>query len=246
MKYTHLFAGILFLSTHLNAQSIVTDRPDQTESALCVPKNVLQFETGVSVQFEDLDGGSIQGLVLPGTLFRYGLGGPVEFRVYHQLVSEGVNSDTRFGIADLELGLKFKLFRSASEKTNLALLTQVLLPSGSGFLSNDKYGSLNKLCVSHQITESNSLSYNVGYNYFGKGKGDLTYSLSLGAAISEKAALYVEPFGAFEEMDEFILNVDAGFTYLLKSNMQLDFSWGTGIQRKMNYLAIGFSWKSGG
>ena len=43
------------------------------------------------------------------------------------------------------------------------------------------------------------------------------------------------------EFDEHASNFDAGFTYLIKDNFQLDFSFGTGINHAMNYLSIGCS-----
>jgi biopolymer transport protein ExbD len=41
---------------------------------------------------------------------------------------------------------------------------------------------------------------------------------------------------------EFVLNFDTGFTYLANENLQFDFSFGTGLNHRMNYLSIGFSW----
>jgi len=31
---------------------------------------------------------------------------------------------------------------------------------------------------------------------------------------------------------------------LVKDNLQLDFSFGTGINHTMNYISLGFSWKT--
>jgi hypothetical protein len=40
-----------------------------------------------------------------------------------------------------------------------------------------------------------------------------------------------------------VLNFDAGLTYLVKDNVQLDFSFGTGLTHKMNYISLGCCWK---
>ena len=51
----HLFLMLsfsLFLGG-LNAQTIVTDRPDQTESSSTVGKGNLQIESGILVGFEE-------------------------------------------------------------------------------------------------------------------------------------------------------------------------------------------------
>ena len=50
---------------------MVTDRPDQTESAAVVPRGLLQVETGYLFARD----GDVDGYAVPGTLFRIGLGG---------------------------------------------------------------------------------------------------------------------------------------------------------------------------
>ena len=86
------------------------------------------------------------------------------------------------------------------------------------------------------------IGYNLGYNYFGEEKGDFTYSIALGVGINSKVGIYIEPYGEIANMDEFIANFDTGLTYLANENLQFDFSFGTGINWKMNYMSIGCSW----
>ena len=82
----------------------------------------------------------------------------------------------------------------------------------------------------------------LGYNYFGDAKGDLTYSLALGMGINSKVGIYIEPYGELSNMEKFVTNIDTGFTYLANNNLQLDFSFGTGINWTMNYMSVGCSW----
>jgi len=105
-----------------------------------------------------------------------------------------------------------------------------------------KFGTINKLALSHKLNENIGIGYNLGYNYFGDGKGDLTYSLALGINITDKVAIYVEPYGEITELKKHLSSFDAGFTYLLRDNFQLDFSLATGINHTMNYISTGFSW----
>jgi len=65
----------------------------------------------------------------------------------------------------------------------------------------------------------------------------------LGVGVNEKVAIYIEPYGELIDMAEFVLNFDTGLTYLVKDNVQLDFSFGTGLTHKMNYISIGCCWK---
>ena len=54
--------------------------------------------------------------------------------------------------------------------------------------------------------------------------------------------MYIEPFGLWDDVSDFSHNFDAGVTYLVNDNCQLDFSFGTGITNNMNYISVGGSW----
>ncbi len=118
----------------------------------------------------------------------------------------------------------------------------MILPTGTKEVSFEKLGTINKLSISHELTDNIGLGYNLGYDYFGYQNGFLTYSVVLGIAISERVSMYLEPYGSIGIFDEHLANFDAGITYLVKDNFQLDFSFGTGINYTMNYLSAGFSW----
>ena len=64
---------------------MVTDRPDQTESATVVPRGLLQVETGYLFARD----GDVDGYAVPGTLFRLGLGGRLELRIGHSASAMG-------------------------------------------------------------------------------------------------------------------------------------------------------------
>ena len=129
--------------------------------------------------------------------------------------------------------------------TEIAFISHALFPTGTGGLSLDKYGTINKLALSHELNSFLGLGYNVGYNYFGYGKGMMTYSIVLGAAFNEKLGAYVEFYGELLDLEDFILNFDSGVTYLVQDNLQLDFSFGLGLNHRMNFFSLGFSWNIG-
>ena len=241
-KYILTFAFVM-IGYLANAQTIVTDRPDQTESSSTVPKGSFQIETGVLVGFTDTDDVSERHLLLPSTLFRIALSEGIEIRVVSQLesIKNKTFDETFSGMSDLELGAKLQLFKKENVNTEIAFLSHLILPTGSKEITIDEFGTINKLSISHALSESVGIGYNVGYNYFGDGKGDLTYSLAIGFGITDKLVVYIEPYGDLVEFDDHVSNFDAGFTYLIKDNFQLDFSFGTGLNHTMNYISIGCS-----
>lgn len=244
VKYLFIVFLLLF-QIHLTGQTIITDRPDQTESSSTIEKGSLQIESGLLLGFTESDLTTYQQLLAPTTLFRYGLTDGIELRVLNQFesIKNQIRDQKVNGVSDLEIGTKVQLLKKEDVNTEVAFLSHLILPTGSKLLSNDKFGTINKLSISHSINDNIGLGYNVGYNYFGRGKGNLTYSVALGIGVTEKASIYIEPFGDLVEFQDHEASFDAGVTYLLQDNFQLDFSFGTGINYPMNYISFGFSWQ---
>ena len=234
---------LLCFSITLVAQEIITDRPDQTESSSTIQKGNLQIESGLLLEFlgEDISS-SKRNLVAPTTLIRYGLLDFAELRIVSQIENVKNISTSVTGISDLEIGAKLQLLKKERSLLEIALLSHLIIPTGSKEITSNTAGSINKICISHRSNTNISIAYNLGYDYFGSGEGNLTYSFVLGSKINEKASVYLEPYGEFIELEDNVININSGVTYLLQDNFQLDFSFGTGINHTFNYAAIGFSW----
>jgi len=236
-----IFIMLVMFTSHMNAQ-LITDRPDQTESSSTVGKQNLQIESGILVGFEGDGQFSTRQVLAPTNLFRYGLTKGIELRLLSQFESFKIQDQVVQGISDIEIGAKFQIFQREGSRTEIAFISHLLVPTGSTELSNDDFGTINKLAVSHEINETMGLGYNIGYDYMGAGSGNLTYSLVLGLSVNEKVGIYIEPYGELVDLEDFLQNFDAGLTYLAKENLQFDLSFGTGINHKMNYLSLGCCW----
>ena len=134
-----------------------------------------------------------------------------------------------------------QIFQKENVNTKIAFLSHPIIPTGSMDLNNDKFGTINKLSISHAINDNIGLGYNVGYNYFGLGKEDFTYSVAVGFGITDKFGFYLEPYGETIDFETYEASFDAGIAYLVKDNVQFDFSFGTGINHTMNYISLGCS-----
>lgn len=234
---------ILVLSIGQIEAQIITDRPDQTESSSTVGSGNLQIESGFLIGFEGDDQFSTRQILAPTTLLRYGITEGIELRLLNQFETIKLQDQLAQGISDIEIGTKIQIFKRDDAKSEIAFISHLLIPTGTKELTGGHFGTINKLAVSHELTENMSLGYNFGYNYLGAGKGDLTYSLVLGIGVNEKVGIYAEPFGEVVDLVDFILNCDAGITYLANDNLQFDFSFGTGINQRMNYISVGCCWK---
>ena len=220
-----------------------TDRPDHTESPLTIPKNALQIETGIQLGVQEDDINSIQQILLPTSLFRYGIAKGLELRLEHTYESIKVDQKRSSGFNDLALGAKVNLLDA--DKTAIGFMSRALIPTGSRAFTNDKWGVSSILAISHNLNEKSELAYNLGYEYLGSGNGNLTYALVYGLDLNDRFGIYIEPYGEISDMKELMLNANTGLTYLVQNDFQLDFSVGTGINHNMNYMALGASWLIG-
>lgn len=177
---------ILLNTVNVFSQELITDRPDQTESSVTVPAGSLQIETGISLSYDEVDYISVRNIVVPASLFRLGITKGIELRIGSQFESYKAKAESVDGIGDIEIGAKVQLLKNEIMNTEIAFLSHLVVPSGTNKLSNGRVGTVNKLAISHAINDDAGLGYNIGYNYFGHGHGDLTFSTVLGYSINEK------------------------------------------------------------
>ena len=230
MKLKLIFIVLLISNSLVFSQSIITDRPDQTESSSTI-KDV-QIESGLLIESD---------IYMHGTLLRLAMTDNIEVRVFNQF--EFIKRDDRILISDLEIGAKIELYQKENSNIEMAFLSHIIVPTGSAIITNDKIGTINKLCISHPTDHKIGVGYNIGYNYFGSGRGDLTYSVVLGSSLTDKASIYIEPYGEFGNLDYSISNLNYGLTYLINDNFQLDSSSGIGLNYDMSFVSFGFSWR---
>ena len=228
----NILLTLLLISFTANAQ-ISTDRPDQTEASVVLPKNILQIESGFIFQDEEVF----------NTLFRYGISEKVEFRLnanYMLLDSpDGQNIPSpRFG--DIEIGMKIQIFKLAGSSTTVAFLSHLSLPTASKYYTNDGYGTLNRFLISHDFSDTFSVGYNLGYNKIYGKQGAFIYTLAFAKSLN-KWGVYAEVFGEKPKGNS-KSNFDLGITYLINKDFQLDMSFGEGFNNDLSYFAVGASW----
>lgn len=240
MKKSLLIFLFLGTSTFIFAQDISTDRPDQTESSTLMSVKNIQIETGVILANTP----NLKANLLPTTLFRYGLNKGLELRllVNYSALKEASTGFKVNGFNDLEIGAKIQLKEKKESATEIAFLTHVSIPTAKASLTAQNIGTLNRVLVSHSLSEKSAIAYNIGYTYFGYGNGDGIYTLSFSTKLSNKAFIYIEPYGVYENFSTLTTSFDTGIAYSIKNNVQVDFSYGTGLNHQMNFVSFGVSW----
>lgn len=246
------------LSAQITENKLITDRPDQTESPNAVPKGTIQIESGLLFERSEIAFGFSQHRnAFPTNLFRIGIAKKLELRVINELVSyRTINNSTQeeigkvTGTENLQIGLKYQITNDDAAVV-VGLMANGRVPTGSIGISNQLYGFASRLSLAYNLSENKSLSANLGYNNVNLdfndeglvryGEGNLTYTLVYGVSLSDRVGLYVEAFGDYFEFEDWENNMDVGMTYLISDNIQLDYSYGWGMNIMMNYHAVGIS-----
>jgi hypothetical protein len=248
---TILLSGPL-VAADSEAPPLITDRPDVTESSEVVDRGLVQVEMGYSF-FRFEDGSERLDLwALPGTLVRVGLHDRVELRVewagyLRESLDVGGSSHEDSGWGNAALGAKIKLRDEKGAAPQLALLVDAVVPSGTKSFRAERVDPAVRLAGSHTLTERLGLGYNFGFGALTieEASGDIDtlglgrYSLALGIGLSEHWGTFVEVFGFMPTSGGPAHSVDAGLTYLVSRNLQLDLSGGLGVNDRAEDWFVG-------
>lgn len=230
---------LLFLSVQAQ-EDMITDRPDQTESAIVIPLSHFQFETGLILSTTVDDNSSSTF----ASLFRYGIHERIELRLVsslENLTNSALAEPGYLYLNDMEVGTKIQLVKT---KVQLAVLSHVKLPIGSDEVSLDAYGFNNRICFSHGITDRIGIGYNLGNYYVQDQINQIFGTISAGFSLTDRVGFFLEWYGQSEEDSELQVSFDTGFTYLYKDNLQFDIEFGYALNENPSFFGFGVSWRT--
>lgn len=222
-------------------EPLASDRPDFTEASCTVGRGVCQLETGYTF-FHDNDGvTNFNGHSFPEMLLRMGVFADwLELRFawnfsHEQLRTGGVQTNTS-GLDDIYLGLKLGLTLQQGVLPEMALMPQMTVPLGSAFSANRVLPGVNWLYgweINDFLSTAGSTQLNLSVDPTTANEyTEFAQSWTIGYALAERLGMYTEwfvfcPAGADTARTEHYL--DAGFTYSVTNNLQLDIRAGKGI-----------------
>lgn len=228
-----------FISAQESIPDLITDRPDQTESSITVPYRSLQIEIGGLFENDNNSSRESKILEYPGLLLRYGLLSNFELRfgaTYGESqLKDQMNSGEEFtrGLNPLSVGFKVLISEENGIWPELAFIGELGLPnSGHPDFELEHLTPGFLLAGSHTLADYLGLGWNLGAEwetYQPKPNG--IYSLVLGISVSNRLGAFIESYGRFTKEEDPDHRMDAGFTYRLMDNIQLDASGGLGLSQ---------------
>ena len=219
--------------------SLVTDRPDFTESTATIPKGHFQLEGGYTFTRQ----GDEEASSLGELLLRVGAGERVEARFgigSYGTVDTGISGASKLsGYEDPFVGVKIRLNESDPDllppgRPQMALLFSTSVPVGSDELTSDEWQPEGKLALSWDLNDWLSLSSNLIYGY--PSDGDERFhqfgaTLSAGLSLTDRMGAYVEAYGFNKESlnGSSTTYLNGGLTFGVSNDVQLDVRVGAGL-----------------
>ncbi|MBQ0788372.1 MAG: transporter [Oceanihabitans sp.] len=225
-------------------EPLITDRPDQTESPNVLRKGFLQVETGTF--YETFEDNNIQNenFTYNTTLVRFGLLDNLELRLGWNFTEGKTNingkstNNVTSGFKPLLLGIKTSIAKEKGVFPDIGLLGHLYLPfTASTDYKPENTGVDFRFAFAHTLNENSSLSYNLGAAWGNDSpEASFVYTIAYGIGVTEKIGAYAELYGDLPENNKANHFWDAGFTYLISNNIQLDATIGTSITKGQDLL----------
>ena len=243
--------GVLLVSAQEKPE-LVTDRPDQTEAPVLVPKGAIQVETGFQIETDRQKNIETKNYTYNTTLLKYGVNEHFELRLINEYLgtSTHVEGDTKTtkvsGLSPLALGVKIKLAEEKGFWPQAAFIGHVNLVSGSTEYEPDYTAADFRFTFAHTLSEKFSLSYNLGAEWDGETPdAAFLYTLSLGYRLNDRIGTFIEGYSFFPEHSKADNRVDAGVTFLITPLVQWDISGGLGLSDNApdGFVSTGLSFR---
>ena len=234
-------------------EPLISDRPDFTEASSTVGAGVMQLEGGYTYAYDSDAVGSTKSHSFPETLLRVGvLADWLELRCAWNYAEEtvteyGVSRTLSTGAEDLYLGIKFGLTGQEGILPEMALITQMDVPTGSSEFTADEvlpgivwlYGwDINDwIATGGQTKADRALDDVTGDPYL-----EFSQSWTINYSLLERVGAYTEwfvlaPDGADTNHTENY--ADGGFTLSVTNNLQLDVRAGVGLNEAADDYFVG-------
>lgn len=224
-----------------------TDRPDKTESPYTVDAGHYQIEMSFADyeydhEIADDADHRTQTLSVAPVNLKAGLLNNVDiqfvFEPYIIEETDGLDSSRKDGFGDIQTRLKINLWGNDGGNTAMALMPFIKFPTNSDDLgNNDVEGGLIVPIAFALPNEWNmGLMAEIDVNQDETGgdyHAELIHSITFSHAIVGNLSGYIEFFhqDSLESKTEWIGTVDAGVTYAVNDDIQLDFGVNTGVTR---------------
>ncbi|MBL6449193.1 transporter [Fulvivirga sp. 29W222] len=249
----HFFTILFLIASYptFSQETIFTDRPTTTDAVKLISPGTFQIEMGYMNTMYDAVGIDFKSITSPNLSIKYGLAEWLELRLlanYLTLKVDAYNIENSLsGVAPLVLSPKLKLIDQNSWIPRISLATAISFPEpAKEEFQTDKINYGGRLLLEHVFNDRYSWSHGFGADWDDSRETTWAYSSAFSASISDKFGAFTEIFGYFATGFPSTHSIDAGLTYLLSSNLQLDTSVGLPLNDNAPdfFYSMGIAWNT--
>lgn len=219
---------------------IFTDRPNVTDAVAVLNQGTFQIEAGYSITDGSAGLYEITSKTTPNLSLKYGLTDRIELRVLtNYRIQERPGFEDINGLDPITISPKFALLEQDGiiPKTTLTLAFTFPNTGKKEFQVIDFNYSFRGL-FEYQI-QSITWTNSLGMDFIDNDENVLAYTTVLGTPITEKLGVFVELYG-YENDGNSSQNLDAGLTYLVNNDLQIDFIYGFDLNSDFDFYNLGF------
>lgn len=248
LKSLLVFSASLLTYAAAAQNSIFTDRPNVTDAVALLPTGTFQVELGYFR--ESSNDGDLVNRTSPNINIKYGLTEWIELRVLTNYLNS--NADTpageieASGLTPIAISPKVRLLETESWLTNVTLSTNFILPStGAEEFQNDHLNVGYRLLLENNFGSLN-WSHGIGTDWDDDTDASWSYSSALGTSFAQDWGTFIEIYGTFGNGILPTHGANAGILYLLTTDIQLDASFGIGLNDNTPdfFASFGFAWRT--
>lgn len=222
------------------SETIVSDRPGQSNSPNTVGKMVLQLQTGMEFGGYKSDNFKTNYFSLPAVI-RFGITDKIELQTLWGYQSWRFDNEFMVrGINMANFGLRFNIFEETEKAPALGFefiyKTRMIAKDYKPDHPSTKFN----IMASKGLSDLISITTNLGADFDGDGdQPDGFYTLNLVLSVNDQLSVFFENYGNFNG-DYFDTFFDFGGAYILNDDLQLDLYGGFGYNDDIfNYFVSG-------
>ncbi|MEQ9415040.1 MAG: transporter [Cyclobacteriaceae bacterium] len=246
-----LISGITlsFTSYGQYNETIRSGRPGQSIGPFTVGKGIFQIQTGMDVFGYKTPVFKGDGF-LNNTVLRYGIAERWEISALADYKVEtwksGVLETDLNGLAAFDIGGRYHVYSGEGLIPSIGFQLRFRLPVLSQDYEIDNVAPRFIIATNQKLSETFTLFTNWGGSWNGvNSTGTGFYTINLAFPICGKLGGFVENYGSLTDGD-FDTRFDAGLSYLVNNDLQLDVLGGPGSNDGLKdyFVSVGLSWRT--
>lgn len=232
-----IFFIFVFCPSCLYAQGeadFTADRPGATTGTDVLPKDRVQWETGVGLEHSNIEFPSTTTWTINTSLLRYGISDYAELRLQADGLYTSSDEDSFGGLANILIGSKLHLFDGWKAIPEMSLLANIMIPGGknSNYLPENIGGQLG-LLFQNNLSSKLSLGYEADVIWGDEEKPTAFWGVCLGLHVSDRLNLMLEEYNYNNVHTECWMEIGAAF--MVSKRLQIDLATDLSLQYPKRY-----------